>query len=128
MNDFTMKLGNFEEIPEKGSDNFATSIYECEYDGLLIARCNQNGRYPEHARVILEGLNGKKRSLDELTQHLDLTAAAKRIYEVFCGGKVDWARHALNDADDNLFNSADWAQAMSYARAALGTSVGETQP
>ncbi|NTG01831.1 hypothetical protein G6L30_17070 [Agrobacterium rhizogenes] len=62
-----MKLGNFEAIPEEGSGNFATSIYEDEYDGLLIARCNQNGRYPEHARAILEGLNGKKHGLDQIT-------------------------------------------------------------
>lgn len=67
MTDFTMKLGNFEAVPEKGDDNFATSIYEQDYDGLLIARCNQNGRYPEQARAMLEGLNGKKLSLDEIT-------------------------------------------------------------
>ncbi|NTI80373.1 hypothetical protein FFE80_05905 [Rhizobium rhizogenes] len=62
-----MKLGNFEAIPEEGSGNFATSIYEDDYDGLLIARCNQNGRYPEHARAILEGLNGKRHGLDQIT-------------------------------------------------------------
>lgn len=67
MSDFKMKLGNFEAIPEKGDDNFATSIYEQEYDGLLIARCNQNGRYPEQARAMLDGLNGKKLALDEIT-------------------------------------------------------------
>jgi hypothetical protein len=63
-----------------------------------------------------------ERSLDELTQHLDLTAAAKRIFEVFCGGPVDWSRHVLNDADDNIFASGDWAQALRYAEAALASS------
>mgnify|MGYP003579290046 CR=1 FL=1 len=34
-------------------DNFHTSIYENDYKGFLIARCNQNGRYPEHVALIL---------------------------------------------------------------------------
>jgi hypothetical protein len=33
MADFTMTLGNFEALPEKGTDNFATGIYELGYDG-----------------------------------------------------------------------------------------------
>lgn len=37
-------------------DNFATSIYEDEHKGLLVARCNQNGAYPEQAAMIIKAL------------------------------------------------------------------------
>jgi hypothetical protein len=97
MSDFRMKLGNFEAIPEEGSGNFATSIYEDEYDGLLIARCNQNGRYPEHARAILEGLNGKKHGLDQITA---LTAERDSL-KALC----DEMAKALEEAKFALFSS-----------------------
>lgn len=49
-------------------DNFKTSIYEEGHKGLLIARCNQNGRYPWQAQAILHGLRtyriGKKNQDD----------------------------------------------------------------
>lgn len=54
----------FEPIAEQGNDNFATSIYEADYKGLLIARCNQNGAYPHHVTAILNGLNGKQVSAE----------------------------------------------------------------
>jgi len=38
------------------NDNFHTSIYEDHYKGLLVARCNQNGRYPLQAPAIIRGL------------------------------------------------------------------------
>lgn len=43
-------------INEIGNDNFATSIYEDEHKGLLVARCNQNGQYPEQAAQIIKAL------------------------------------------------------------------------
>lgn len=43
-------------VDEVGNDNFATSIYENEYKGLLVARCNQNGSYPEQAALIIRAL------------------------------------------------------------------------
>lgn len=43
-------------VNEIGNDNFATSIYENEYKGLLVARCNQNGQYPEQAALIIRAL------------------------------------------------------------------------
>ena len=64
------RVGNFEAIPEKGSDNFATSIYEVDYDGLLIARCNQNGRYPHQVTAILNGLNGKQVSAELIAEQV----------------------------------------------------------
>jgi len=56
---------------------------------------------------------------------INITLAAQRIFEVFCGGPVDWSRHSLNDADDNVFASADWAQAMLYAKAAFAAAPAE---
>jgi hypothetical protein len=43
-------------VDEVGNDNFATSIYENDYKGLLVARCNQNGQYPEQAAMIIRAL------------------------------------------------------------------------
>jgi hypothetical protein len=43
-------------VDEVGNDNFATSIYENDYKGLLVARCNQNGQYPEQAALIIRAL------------------------------------------------------------------------
>jgi hypothetical protein len=43
-------------VDEVGNDNFATSIYESDYTGLLVARCNQNGQYPEQAALIIRAL------------------------------------------------------------------------
>ncbi len=43
-------------VDEVGNDNFATSIYENDWKGLLVARCNQNGQYPEQARLIIGAL------------------------------------------------------------------------
>ncbi|MGR9384887.1 hypothetical protein [Rhizobium leguminosarum] len=83
---------------------------------LIIAEIEAIDR-ANGAPAILEGLNGKRRSLDELTQHLDVVPAARRVFEVFCGGKVDWDRHV---SGSGIFESADWAAAVSYARAALG--------
>lgn len=54
----------YKAVNEVGNDNFKTSIYEDDDKGLLIARCNQNGRYPWQAKAIIEGLKnyriGKK--------------------------------------------------------------------
>lgn len=47
------------------------------------------------------------------------TVAAQRIFEIFCGGKVDWEKHSTDDAEDNIFASADWQYALRLARAAL---------
>lgn len=47
-------------VDEVGSDNFATSIYEDAYDGLLVARCNQNGQHPWQAVAIIRGLEQNK--------------------------------------------------------------------
>lgn len=44
--------GPWEAIPEKGSENFAHSIYSEGYKGLLIARCNQNGAHDADALLI----------------------------------------------------------------------------
>jgi len=63
-------LGNFEAVHElTENDNFHTSIYESDYKGLLIARCNQNGKYPHQAMAILNGLNGKQASAELVAQY-----------------------------------------------------------
>lgn len=41
-------------------DNFHTSIYEEGYDGLLVARCNQNGQHPWQAPAIINALTANK--------------------------------------------------------------------
>ncbi|MER9937393.1 hypothetical protein [Mesorhizobium sp. M0088] len=45
--------------------------------------------------------------------------AAQRIFEVMCGGPVDWDKHATDTNEDNLFQSSDWERCLAYARAAL---------
>jgi len=62
-----------------------------------------------------------------VASEINITLAAQRIFEVFCGGPVDWSRHSLNDADDNLFASADWAQAMLYAKAAFAAATADQE-
>lgn len=65
-------LGNFEAVHElTENDNFHTSIYESDYDGLLIARCNQNGRHPHQITAILNGLNAKQASAELVAQYAD---------------------------------------------------------
>lgn len=44
--------GPWEAIPEKDESNFSHSIYSEGYDGLLVARCNQNNAHSDHARLI----------------------------------------------------------------------------
>lgn len=55
-----MREAKWVAVDEQGNDNFATSIYENDYDGLLIARCNQNGNYPWQAAAIIRGLEQNK--------------------------------------------------------------------
>ena len=52
--------GKWIAVDERGNDNFATSIYENDYKGLLVARCNQNGQYPWQAASIIRGLERNK--------------------------------------------------------------------
>lgn len=61
--------GNFIAVTtdEPQINNWHTAIYEDDYDGLLIAMCNQNGRYPWQVRAILAGLNAKREAADALT-------------------------------------------------------------
>ncbi|TIM14491.1 MAG: hypothetical protein E5Y67_12495 [Mesorhizobium sp.] len=49
----------------------------------------------------------------------DMVEAAQRIFEAMCGRPVDWAKHAADTNEDNLFQSADWECCLSYAKAAL---------
>ena len=46
--------GPWGAVPEVGGDNFADSIYgpKGDYDGLLIARCNQNGAHNADTAVL----------------------------------------------------------------------------
>lgn len=70
MSDNSISLGNFEAVHElTENDNFHTSIYENDYDGLLIARCNQNGAHPHQVTAILNGLNGKHASAELIAQY-----------------------------------------------------------
>lgn len=50
----------YKAVKEKGNDNFSTSIYEDDHKGILICRCNQNGRYGWQTQAILYGLNNFK--------------------------------------------------------------------
>lgn len=64
-------------IEEIGNDNFATSIYENDYDGLLVARCNQNGNHPWQVAAILRGLERNRQP--ETVASEDEDKAAKKI-------------------------------------------------
>jgi len=68
--DGEVKRGNFVAVTteEPQIANWHTAIYEDDYKGLLIALCNQNGRYPWQVQAILNGLNGKKEAADLLTR------------------------------------------------------------
>lgn len=95
----TQTRGNFEAVDERtDSDNFHTSIYESDYDGLLIARCNQNGAHPYQVEAILNGLNGKQVSADLIAQQ---AAELDRLRR-----ELEEARKAL-EPFANLAESAD---------------------
>jgi len=49
-------------VDEVGNDNLATSIYEDDFKGLLVCRCNQNGQYPWQAPAIILGLEQSRAS------------------------------------------------------------------
>jgi hypothetical protein len=55
-----MSQPSWDAIDEVGNDNFATSIYEAGAEGLLVARCNQNGQYPWQGPAIIRGLEQNK--------------------------------------------------------------------
>lgn len=76
----------WEAIDEEGNDNFATSIYEAGWKGLLVARCNQNGRYPWQAAAIIRGLEKNK----ELTAPAEpgVEGDAKPVAELTYGQKL----------------------------------------
>lgn len=69
MNTTEEKRGNFVAVTtdEPQTGNWHTAIYEDDYDGLLIAVCNQNGRYPWQVRAILAGLNAVNEAKDALS-------------------------------------------------------------
>lgn len=52
---------------------------------------------------------------------IEVVLGAQKIFELFCGRPVDWSAHSLEDADDTIFRSADWLQAMAYSRAILSS-------
>lgn len=56
-----------------------------------------------------------------MTINIEEIEAAKRVFEVFCGGNVDWTAHSIDDSDDSIFRSADWSQALILALAALSS-------
>lgn len=62
------KRGNFIAVTtdEPQINNWHTAIYEDNYKGILIAVCNQNGRYPWQVRAILAGLNAKNETVAAL--------------------------------------------------------------
>ena len=64
---FTM--GPWEVIGEKtGNDNFHDSIYAGGFKGLLIARCNQNGEYPDDSNLI-SAAPDLLEALEEIMKH-----------------------------------------------------------
>jgi hypothetical protein len=70
MNTIEEKRGNFVAVTtdEPQTGNWHTAIYEDDYKGLLIAVCNQNGRYPWQAKAILAGLNAVNEAKDALSK------------------------------------------------------------
>ncbi|RWE46803.1 MAG: hypothetical protein EOS79_11475 [Mesorhizobium sp.] len=72
--------GNFVAVTtdEPQIGNWHTAIYEDDYKGLLIALCNQNGRYPWQVRAILAGLNAKREAMDALAASPSQTKGAEQ--------------------------------------------------
>ncbi|TIL54350.1 hypothetical protein [Mesorhizobium sp.] len=73
-------------------------------------------------KILEDGEEGEIGAGFEMIAHPEspaTIAAAQRIFEVMCGGPVDWAKHATDTNDDNLFQSADWECCLTYAKAAL---------
>ena len=54
-----------------------------------------------------------------------VTEAAGRIFDIMCGGRLDWRKRVAAGDHDDIFASADWDMAEAYARAALSTPVPE---
>ena len=79
----TVKRGNFEAytLPDPQMANFHTAIYEGDYDGLLIALCNQNGAHPWQINAILAGLNGKNEAADLLATERAAREKAEQMAE-----------------------------------------------
>jgi len=94
----------FEAVAEQGNDNFATSIYEADYKGLLIARCNQNGAYPHHVTAILNGLNGKQVSAELIAKQAAEIEALRALSTTKPEkpGVVDGERSAKSMTDDEI--------------------------
>lgn len=83
-----------------------------EFDTLEAAKAAAQADY--EARI--------RSALAPATQAVpDMVEAAQRIFEAMCGGPVDWAKHAADTNEDNLFQSADWECCLAYAKAALTT-------
>lgn len=68
-------------------DNFTHSIYEPGYKGILVARVNQNGRYPEHVAMILKASAGKREAaqlIEQQAARIDELAGALRSLIAHC--------------------------------------------
>ena len=69
-------------------DNFATSIYSPGYDGVLVARCNQNGQHPEHVAMILKATEAKADGAALIEQGLSRIAELEALLSEW----RDWYR------------------------------------
>lgn len=58
--------------------------------------------------------------MTDLDPHL--TEAAGRVFDAFLGDPIDWRARLAAGQDDDLFQSADWMTAETYARAVLETT------
>lgn len=89
--------GPWEAIAEAGDENFKHSIYGEGFKGLLIARCNQNGRYDEHAALIAAApdlLEACRCALGHLTGNMD--------GDMDLGDPVEKLRAAISKAEGSL--------------------------
>jgi hypothetical protein len=79
-----VKRGNFVAVTtdEPQINNWHTAIYEDDDKGLLIAMCNQNGRYPWQVNAILAGLNSKREAMEAFVRPAAADAGVRTINSV----------------------------------------------
>jgi hypothetical protein len=101
------RRGNFVAVTtdEAQINNWHTAIYEDDYKGLLIAMCNQNGRYPWQARAILAGLNAKNEATELFAALQDLLSDCEeysRINNLHNEDGSPASNHAMRRAREAL--------------------------
>jgi len=96
------------------NDNFATSIYSPGYEGVLVARCNQNGRYPEHVAMILNATEAKSAGAEIIAKQLAEIERLQARVKVLEDGQNCWRAIGImyrDKPDDYVVSVGHWYEA-----------------